>query len=179
MLCVQGSWKDLSFPIVQAVPEQPINGCLKRLYRFLTYRRKWKVMEDYAVWSGALKTLIIIPEGFIFDGASVPKIFHSILGPTGMLLYGSCPHDFGYIYAGLIILDKIDETLRFQRFSKSAIDSIFLELCIRESSVFITSYLAEHAVCAFGVGNFGKESFDIPNVYEDFPDFFKIWCDNN
>lgn len=175
MLCVQGSWKDLSFPIVQAVPEQHIHGCLKKLYRFLTYRRKWKVMEDYAVWSDVLKTLIIIPEGFIFDGASVPKIFHSILGPTGLLLLGACPHDFGYRYSGLITLDPMELTAKFVNYSKQDMDNLFEELCAKEG-LYWPAWIAKKAVSIFGRRSCRHIDNSIAAIKEDFPDFSTNWC---
>jgi len=40
--------------------------------------------------------VFIIPAGFIFDGASIPRLFWSILSPTGYLFLAGLIHDFIY-----------------------------------------------------------------------------------
>lgn len=58
--------------------------------------------RDYLLYLPWLDTTILIPEGFIFDGASVPRVFWPILDPVGILLIGSIFHDFGYTYNYLL-----------------------------------------------------------------------------
>ena len=43
----------------------------------------------------------VIPKGFQFDGASIPKFLHTWLSPTGVLLMGGLVHDYAYKYATL------------------------------------------------------------------------------
>lgn len=59
--------------------------------------RRWQLVEN---WSYKLndKTEIIIPEGFIFDGASIPRPFWALLSPVGLLLISGLIHDYGYTY---------------------------------------------------------------------------------
>ena len=76
----------------------------KRLYTWLVESRKWELMEDYVIDIGGLYK-IFVPRGFIFDGASVPKLFWPVLSPTGILLVGGLVHDFAYRFAGIIIID--------------------------------------------------------------------------
>ena len=45
---------------------------------------------------------IVIPEGFVFDGASVPRLLWGLLSPTGLLLIGGLVHDFGYRFDLLV-----------------------------------------------------------------------------
>ena len=47
----------------------------------------------------------VIPAGFQFDGASVPKFLATFLSPVGVLLMGGLIHDYGYKYATLLKKD--------------------------------------------------------------------------
>ncbi len=60
--------------------------------------RKWEVAKDYELYLPWLEETWCIPKGFIFDAASVPRIFWTIMDPNGTLLIGSIFHDFGYRY---------------------------------------------------------------------------------
>lgn len=70
---------------------------LIRLWRWMTVIREWEVVEDweYDLPSGPR---IVIPKGFIFDGASIPRPLWFLLSPTGLLLIPGLIHDFGYRY---------------------------------------------------------------------------------
>ena len=54
--------------------------------------------HDYYLFLPWLQKTIMIPKDFVFDGASVPRIFWPIIDPVGVLLIGSLFHDFGYGY---------------------------------------------------------------------------------
>ena len=41
---------------------------------------------------------VLIPKGFVFDGASIPRLLWFFLSPTGLLLIPGLIHDFGYRY---------------------------------------------------------------------------------
>lgn len=51
-------------------------------------------------------TMIIIPSGFVTDGASVPRPLWAIPGfsPFGVLLEGGVPHDFAYQHGFLLAI---------------------------------------------------------------------------
>ena len=68
---------------------------LIRLWRWMTVVRKWQVVED---WEYDLPggPRVVIPKGFEFDGASIPRPLWFILSPTGLLLIPGLIHDFGY-----------------------------------------------------------------------------------
>lgn len=59
--------------------------------------RRWTLTKN---WSYQLKdgTVIVIPAGFEFDGASIPRIFWGVLSPVGLLLIPGLIHDYGYRY---------------------------------------------------------------------------------
>ena len=65
---------------------------------WLTASRKWEIVEDYYFYIPWLKITIKIPKGFVFDGASIPKLFWGLLAPTGILFIPGLFHDYGYKY---------------------------------------------------------------------------------
>ena len=56
--------------------------------------RRWQLIEDWYYEFGNGRGMI--PKGFIFDGASIPKFFRRLYGATGYLFLASIPHDYGY-----------------------------------------------------------------------------------
>ena len=74
----------------------------------------WKLIEgfEYHVGEYPSDEIVKVPAGFITDFASVPKIFHSILPPTGPYKAAAMVHDFCYQTA---------------IYSKTKSDLIFLE----------------------------------------------------
>ena len=52
---------------------------------------------------------IVIPAGFIFDGASIPRIFWTLTGilPSGVHLGATAVHDYGYQRMGRMIRDEV------------------------------------------------------------------------
>lgn len=164
--------KEIVFPDVRAVPDPKIKGLFKRIKKFLFHRRQWIVISDYIVWSDILKSYIFVPEGFQFDGASVPKIFHSLLGPTGVLLLGACPHDEGYKYGGLILVDHFDGGLTFVPMSKHILDNTFKDLCSKENSLGIVTYLSKLALTNFGFIAWNKYRKENRTLKEDFPQLY-------
>ncbi|HEA65793.1 MAG TPA: DUF1353 domain-containing protein [Desulfobacterales bacterium] len=55
----------------------------------------------------------LIPKGFIFDGASIPRCLWWFLSPVGLLLIPGLIHDFDYRY-GKDLVDRLvaDKTFR-------------------------------------------------------------------
>lgn len=39
---------------------------------------------------------IEVPKGFVTDGASIPRVFHALLGPFGEYFEAALIHDWGY-----------------------------------------------------------------------------------
>lgn len=89
---------EYDMPVLRPIPirtkrSHPVKG----LWRWLTTVRQWRLIEN---WTIELPdgSFIRIPAGFIFDGASIPRIFWAVLSPTGLLLVPSLLHDYGYAY---------------------------------------------------------------------------------
>jgi len=165
--------KEIIFPVVQAIPNQKEKApWYKRIFKFVTYRRKFKVKRDYSIWSPLLKQFIFTPCYFIFDGASVPKILSGIFSPNGILLLGSLPHDFGYRYNGLFLIDPEIKSIYFQKFSKSQLDAIFKDLCSWENKMQVASRVATLALSLFGFLGWRENRKLNLNLFKDFPELY-------
>ena len=66
--------------------------------------RHWEVVKDFNY--SLMGKNYIIPKGFKFDGASVPKFLAQFLSPVGVLLIGGLIHDYGYKYETLLLKNK-------------------------------------------------------------------------
>lgn len=163
--------KGIHFPIIQGVPDDKKRNIFSKIFKFLTFRRKWKLKRDYILWCEYLKEYIFVPKGFVFDGASVPKALHSFLGPNGILLLGACPHDEGYRYRGLIHVRE-DRTLLFKPYTKHELDKIFFHLCKKESSLGIISAIATLALILFGWTGWLQARNNNNILTDDFPYLF-------
>ena len=51
---------------------------------WLFVSRKWEIVKDFHYNVEGID--LVIPKGFVFDGASVPKFMHTWLSPMGILL---------------------------------------------------------------------------------------------
>lgn len=57
--------------------------------------RRWQMLENWFLFVPGWGN-IYIPKEFIFDAASIPKIFRVLYDPTGYLLFAAIVHDFEY-----------------------------------------------------------------------------------
>lgn len=80
----------------------------KTILKWRKHRRHFRLLEDWIVWIEYLQVYVKIPKGFVFDGASVPKAFHSIINSIDALFYGSIIHDFIYRTDQLIVCSDKD-----------------------------------------------------------------------
>ena len=75
-------------------------GFWKGVWLWLMGVRQWEIAEDWHFEVNGQKH--VIPAGFQFDGASVPKFLATFLSPVGVLLMGGLVHDYIYKYATLL-----------------------------------------------------------------------------
>ena len=116
-------------------------GFWSAIWMWLTGTRHWVVAND---WEYKLDdTWYVIPAGFQFDGASIPKFLHTWLSPTGVLLMGGLVHDYAYKYATLLESDK-DETMGIITQKKA--DQIFRDINIEQNGFHFLNYLAYWAL---------------------------------
>ena len=102
--------------------------------------RQWRIAEDFHF---KLKgESYVIPAGFTFDGASVPKFLASWLSPTGVLLMGGLIHDYAYKYETL----KRRDGSTMGILSQKQADVIFRDINIEQNGFHLLNYLAYWAL---------------------------------
>jgi len=94
---------------------------------------KWEVDEEYR--TEVLGETIVIPQGFVSDLASVPRILWLFISPFGRYTEGAVVHDYLYLRSD---------------FSRKECDDIFLELMRRNRTNEFTAQLIYRAVRYFG-----------------------------
>jgi len=104
-------------------------------------RRQWKLEEPFEYTLPGDGDFIVIPAGFTFDFASIPRLFWPILHPVGLLLIGSIVHDYAYRYHYL--KTTLGAKMRLDR--KQA-DRLLREITEAETNIKIGSWLAWAAV---------------------------------
>ena len=112
-------------------------GFWKAVVMWLLSTRNWELVED---WKYNIDgTEYVIPKGFTFDGASIPKFLRTFFSPVGVLLIGGLVHDYMYKYThckpvsakgALLVVDQ-----------KRA-DQIFRDINIVVNGFYTMNYLA-------------------------------------
>jgi len=78
----------------------PLESMYSRIKITPTWNKnEWVLLDEfiYYLWSKWFKDRIVIPEGFIFNWASIPRVFHIIWTPMGQdTLIASLCHDYLY-----------------------------------------------------------------------------------
>ena len=111
------------------------------IWMWLTGTRHWIVDED---WTYSIDgEEYIIPEGFQFDGASIPKFLHTWLSPVGVLLMGGLVHDYAYKYETLL---KSDKKNTMGTITQKKADEIFRDINIDNNGFYFLNYLAYWAL---------------------------------
>ena len=111
------------------------------IWMWLTGTRHWEVADDWAFRIGGEG--FIIPQGFQFDGASIPKFLHTWLSPTGVLLMGGLVHDYAYKYETLLRSGQ-KETMGVIDQKKA--DEIFRDINIEQNGFHFLNNLAYWAL---------------------------------
>jgi hypothetical protein len=138
--------KEIHFPVIRGIVETKELSFFKRLWRFVSFNRKFEIVEDYLLWVEELQKFILIPAKFIYNGASVPKILGMLYSTTGVLFLGSCPHDFGYKFGGLLLVDPNTGETEFKLMDKDKHDDLFNYLCTLETGMSTATKLARNAL---------------------------------
>jgi len=136
-------------PHMMPVPmETKSKGIVGGIILWLTKTRTWEITED---WKFGLQmdgqktvTSFMIPKGFVFDGASVPKPLRSWLSPMGVLLSGGLVHDYVYKFETLRLSTKKAQAIT-KKDQKWA-DMLFRDICIDVNGFKLINYLAYYAL---------------------------------
>jgi len=129
-------------PIMQPLPiPTKGKGFFGAIWIWVATTRKWEITQDFHFTLDHHK--FVIPKGFIFDGASVPKYFRSWLSPMGVLLIGGLIHDYGYKYQTLLASSKKKSIgVRDQKW----MDQAFRDICIDVNGFKVLNYIAYYAL---------------------------------
>ena len=112
-------------------------GFWKGIIMWLLSTRNWKITKDWKYRYNGNE--YIIPAGFQFDGASIPKFLRTFFSPVGVLLVGGLVHDYMYKYASLKRTDKKGSLLLVDQ--KRA-DQIFRDINIEINGFYFMNYLS-------------------------------------
>ena len=116
-------------------------GFFRMILMWLLGVRHWEIAKDFHYELNGEK--YIIPAGFKFDGASIPKFLHMFLSPVGVLLIGGLVHDYGYKYATLLKKNKKDT---LGTISQKRADEIFRDINIGVNGFYLMNYLAYYSL---------------------------------
>ena len=112
-------------------------GFWKAIVMWLLSTRNWELTQDWKYNIDGKD--YVIPKGFTFDGASIPKFLRTFFSPVGVLLIGGLVHDYMYKYThckpvsakgALLVVDQ-----------KKA-DQIFRDINIEVNGFYFMNYLA-------------------------------------
>jgi hypothetical protein len=112
-------------------------GFWKGILMWLLSTRNWVIIKDWKYKINGVE--YVIPTGFQFDGASIPKFLRTFFSPVGVLLIGGLVHDYMYKYTACKPLKKKDALLVVDQ--KRA-DQIFRDINIEVNGFYFMNYLA-------------------------------------
>ena len=134
---------NLNFSYTELPHLQPIpiktkgKGFWKGIIMWLLGTRNWVILKDFKYSING--TNYVIPKGFTFDGASIPKFLRTFFSPVGVLLIGGLVHDYMYKYSACKSADKKGQLLLVDQ--KKA-DQIFRDINIEVNGFYFMNYLA-------------------------------------
>ena len=133
-------YKDM--PKLQPVPiKTKDKGFWKGIVMWLLTTRNWILVDDWKYNVNGQG--YVIPEGFQFDGASIPKFLRTFFSPVGVLLIGGLVHDYAYKYKTL--LKKNKKTTMGDLTQKQA-DEIFRDINIIVNGFYVMNYLSYYSL---------------------------------
>ena len=112
-------------------------GFWKGIAMWLLSTRNWELVQDWKYKIDGSE--YVIPKGFQFDGASIPKFMRTFFSPVGVLLIGGLVHDYMYKYSALKSVQANGALLLVNQ--KKA-DQIFRDINIEVNGFYFMNYLA-------------------------------------
>ena len=132
------NFKYSQFPTMRPIPiKTKGKGFFTMIKMWLLGTRHWEIANDFDYEINGEK--FVIPAGFKFDGASIPKFLHTFLSPVGVLLIGGLVHDYAYKYQTLLMLNKKDT---MGVITQKRADEIFRDINIEVNGFYLMNYLA-------------------------------------
>jgi hypothetical protein len=138
--------------------------------------RHWKLVGNwyYRVPNGPV---IVLHDGFKFDGASIPRPLWFLLNPIGLLLIPGLVHDYGYRYGQLWQITRTENGLTIDEYRTGARrkqwDALFFQIGRDVNGTALINFFAYLAVWLGGRGAWRKnrreaEVPDRPELPADF-----------
>ena len=116
-------------------------GFWKGIVMWLLSTRNWELKKDWHYTIDGVK--YVIPAGFTFDGASIPKFLRTFFSPVGVLLVGGLVHDYAYKYETLLMENKTDT---LGTLTQKRADEIFRDININVNGFYAMNYLAYYSL---------------------------------
>ena len=116
-------------------------GFFRMLLMWLLGVRHWEIAADFDYELNGED--FVIPAGFKFDGASIPKFLHTFLSPVGVLLMGGLVHDYAYKYETLLKKNKQDT---MGVITQKTADAIFRDINIEINGFYLMNRLAYYSL---------------------------------
>lgn len=130
-------------PIPIPTKKQP--RFLRKLVVAIFEVRRWQLTENwrYKTTIDGKEEELVIPAGFDFDGASIPRPFWALLSPTGLLLMPGLIHDYGYKYDAVWKVDAQGQYVEFcTNRGKEFWDALFRKVAQDVNQFSIVSIIA-------------------------------------
>lgn len=146
LLGVDNKHKRIGFEYEEMPHMKPIaiptagKGFWGAIWMWLMGSRNWEIAKDWVFKIDEVE--YVIPKGFQFDGASIPKFLHTWLSPVGVLLMGGLVHDYAYKYQTLKRKGKGTYGILTQKEA----DVIFRDINIEQNGFHFLNYLAYWAL---------------------------------
>ena len=112
-------------------------GFWKGIVMWLLSTRNWIITEDWKYNIDGEE--YVIPAGFQFDGASIPKFLRTFFSPVGVLLIGGLVHDYAYKYKTLLKKNKKDT---MGELTQKRADEIFRDINVIVNGFYTMNRLA-------------------------------------
>lgn len=134
---------------------------LKRFFQWRTGRRHFRFNKEWIVWVEYLQIWVKIPEGFVFDGASVPKAFHSFINSIDAMFYGSILHDFIYRTDQLIFCDDdhFGDWILLEDIGKVKADNILFQFSKQMEGIVLPNAVGYGVLAVLGWIAWGKARY--------------------
>jgi len=110
--------------IFEAFSKQSTGGTLPGVkVRQLGATKNYEVVEDYTYQAGTYS--ITVPKGFVYDRASIPRVFWVLIDKDSLSNVAPLFHDLLYRNGGVLPTNQVSP---YRKFSRKETDDLFLEL---------------------------------------------------
>ena len=136
------NFKYNNYPLMKPLRiETKGKGFFRMILMWLLGVRHWEIAKDFEYELNGEK--FVIPAGFKFDGASIPKFLHTFLSPVGVLLMGGLVHDYAYKYETLL---KKNMMATMGVINQKRADEIFRDINIEINGFYLMNRLAYYSL---------------------------------